>query len=397
MLQVVLQDASNLLACICTAAAYMILIRLRYSIKVSLVSISVFVVLSFICFSTLVRTGMNTGMASAVSLTIPSLPFCYLLSKHRDSRFIFTFCTVDVFGILTISTARIAAIPFGSQPSIIFLFTAIGFFLLLAASVKIRLPYLRIQQNLNSGWRLFATVSVLFYALTYMIFTYPSPMLIERREYLPLGILFNITVLFVYVVIYQTVIKTVMVRDEQQEKELLETQLELKETQLKLNQIYYQMAYSDALTGLKNRAALEEKKDQLKQESDSVQIACISIDLNNLKRVNDRHGHEKGDALLKQFSEILQDVFSESESVYRTGGDEFIVLLSGKLAGQSASLIEELKKKIAAYNNKATVPISFAVGEACTTREDPDQIETLLDLADKKMYQNKREMKISNG
>lgn len=90
-----------------------------------------------------------------------------------------------------------------------------------------------------------------------------------------------------------------------------------------------EMAFTDILTGLKNRTAFEEKqKEIITQENEKkVKYKCglIIFDLNGLKEINDKYGHQAGDILLRNFSECLRSVFP-IQKIYRLGGDEFCVL-----------------------------------------------------------------------
>jgi diguanylate cyclase (GGDEF)-like protein len=82
------------------------------------------------------------------------------------------------------------------------------------------------------------------------------------------------------------------------------------------------IAYTDALTGLSNRARCEQVLAGIRGE-----YTIISLDLDYLKYTNDNYGHDKGDLLLSGFSEILKKSFSDATLVGRMGGDEFIVIL----------------------------------------------------------------------
>lgn len=81
------------------------------------------------------------------------------------------------------------------------------------------------------------------------------------------------------------------------------------------------IAFTDSLTGLKNRTAFSKDVEDLELND----IAFVSLDLNNLKFYNDTKGHHIGDLLIKTAAEILRESFT-SNDIYRTGGDEFIVI-----------------------------------------------------------------------
>ena len=184
--------------------------------------------------------------------------------------------------------SRITATLFDDNLVVIVLLTFTGLSLLLFFAWKIRNRYIELQRTLHGGWTRFAVVSALFYLMIYVIISYPSP-LNQRREYIPAVILFCVIVITVYGVIIQTLMKSVTIYNEQRENELLETKLALQNSQLELKEIYYIMAYTDAMTGLKNRAAFEERKKKLSENP--VGLSCLMLDLNNLKTTNDIYGH----------------------------------------------------------------------------------------------------------
>ena len=92
-----------------------------------------------------------------------------------------------------------------------------------------------------------------------------------------------------------------------------------------------EMANTDALTGIKNRLAFEKAEEHMNEEIKAGTISPFSIaifDLNNLKKTNDKYGHEAGDALICEASKLICETFTHSP-VYRIGGDEFAVILLG--------------------------------------------------------------------
>jgi len=150
------------------------------------------------------------------------------------------------------------------------------------------------------------------------------------------------------------------------------------------------MAYHDALTGIANRALLVERITQglcaAGHHSDA--LALLFIDLDGFKLVNDRCGHEAGDAVLVAIAQRLQSVVREADTVARFGGDEFVILL-GEACG-AATLTASMEKVIAAIGEpilwKGTVlRIGASVGLA-RYPEDGVDAHSLLQRADMAMY-----------
>jgi len=134
----------------------------------------------------------------------------------------------------------------------------------------------------------------------------------------------------------------------------------------------------DQLTGVGNRRALEHRIRAW--QGDGV-LGVISIDLNGLKNTNDTKGHHAGDVLISEAARVLRECAGE-DSVFRTGGDEFIVVTEDVEERDILLLIQHMRQ--AAANNG----ISMAIGYACTRGKTTD-FDALLTKADFSMYQDK--------
>ncbi len=153
------------------------------------------------------------------------------------------------------------------------------------------------------------------------------------------------------------------------------------------------MAYHDALTGIANRALLVERITQglLAAQRSCDAFALLFIDLDRFKAVNDRWGHEAGDAVLVAVAQRLQSVVREADTVARFGGDEFVIVLA-QMCGAKA-LTAVMEKVTAAIAEpiiwKGTVlRIGASVGLA-RYPEDGLDAHSLLRCADESMYLEK--------
>lgn len=146
----------------------------------------------------------------------------------------------------------------------------------------------------------------------------------------------------------------------------------------------------DGLTGIYNRAALEETAHQ--QLLDNAAGAMLLLDVDNFKKVNDILGHPKGDELLKEVARVLREVFREKDILGRLGGDEFCVLISGNI---SQSVVEARAQDInqrcrRTYYSEKGEPIktSVSIGIALCT-ESCRTYDSLYKCADQALYQTK--------
>ena len=158
------------------------------------------------------------------------------------------------------------------------------------------------------------------------------------------------------------------------------------------------IAYQDALTHVKNKAACNEKMDELSEEiaKGGAEFAIIMVDLNCLKRVNDTCGHEKGDQYLIGACRIVSDVYKRSP-VFRIGGDEFVVILQGEDYRNREKLYRDMEKRFAAAWADTSRDLwerySAAAGMAVYGEEAGESVNDVLGRADERMYRNKQRMK----
>lgn len=155
---------------------------------------------------------------------------------------------------------------------------------------------------------------------------------------------------------------------------------------------------TDALTGLRNRAAYDSVVKDLDWEIESgeAEFGIAMIDLNYLKRVNDTYGHDKGNIMIKKCCQMVCDVFKHSP-VFRIGGDEFVVILRGHDYEHIEELYAEMKTCMKTWEEDATLKnwekVSAAFGYACFDPERDSNADAVFKRADKAMYLNKKEMK----
>ncbi len=157
-------------------------------------------------------------------------------------------------------------------------------------------------------------------------------------------------------------------------------------------------ALHDALTGLPNRLSLEPRMQEAMGRARRSQrpLACLFIDINEFKPVNDRYGHRTGDNLLAQLAQRLQEEVRETDMVFRFGGDEFVVLAEGMDSETAAEhladkLVAALERGfvISADGQSRILKVGASIGVACYPGDAGDSRQ-LLQYADVAMYQAKQ-------
>lgn len=150
------------------------------------------------------------------------------------------------------------------------------------------------------------------------------------------------------------------------------------------------MAYTDLLTGLGNRAALQRFVDSL---DPSARTSVAYIDLDGFKAVNDAHGHDAGDRVLKHVADRLVGETTADRQVFRLGGDEFLVVA----VTDDDGLLEELQGVVASVFSELAVPVrdglEFTVSASAgfASGSHGEHLEHVIRRADAQMYIAKAE------
>jgi diguanylate cyclase (GGDEF)-like protein len=128
-------------------------------------------------------------------------------------------------------------------------------------------------------------------------------------------------------------------------------------------------------------------------------LCLFYADLNDLKGINDRLGHEKGDEALLEAASLLREVFRESDILARMGGDEFAVLALDSSLEASRSFTDRLRRQLAARNasGRRDFILSMSVGMASFDPAKPLTLDGLVSLADARMYAQKRKRRSLSG
>ena len=156
----------------------------------------------------------------------------------------------------------------------------------------------------------------------------------------------------------------------------------------------WQTAYTDSLTGLKNKLAYietEEQKDVLISNRSAMPFAIAIFDLNDLKTINDCFGHKAGDQYIIRASHVIRDHFKHSP-IFRIGGDEFVALLEGRDYEDRDALQHSFDKMMDEANRQRNTLI-IAMGLSDYDEEEDHAFHHVFARADHEMYLRKRQLK----
>ena len=150
-----------------------------------------------------------------------------------------------------------------------------------------------------------------------------------------------------------------------------------------------ELSHTDALTHLPNRRRLELDLDVEVARSLRYNrpIACIMLDVDHFKMVNDVHGHQAGDEILSEFGSAFSSTLRETDTAYRYGGEEFCVLLRETDAEAAAIVAERLRVEIATRfaGNQGAATVTASLGVAALP-SDAFDAKTLVAAADRALY-----------
>jgi diguanylate cyclase (GGDEF)-like protein len=176
--------------------------------------------------------------------------------------------------------------------------------------------------------------------------------------------------------------------------------LVLLEQQVSTNEWY---AFHDHLTGLPNQRLFEDRLAAAiaQSEFNNSRTALLMVDLDGFKLINDTHGHDVGDELLRHLAENLRGAIRPLDTLARLGGDEFIIVatdlpsdqpLAEIVEGSASRIARALRKQVTINGNVLT--ITGSIGVAVYPDDTTDEVLPRR-LADQRMYEQKRQIPLS--
>jgi len=163
---------------------------------------------------------------------------------------------------------------------------------------------------------------------------------------------------------------------------ILGVAIDITEQKQALAEVEY-LSYHDKLTGLYNRAYLEDRANN----DQSLPLSIIMGDVNGLKMVNDAFGHQAGDLMLKKAAQILVENCYDNDVAARWGGDEFIILLPNRSRETARTICTRI---YSACSQLKDYPVQLSISLGTATKTNPEQsIEQLFKEAEDLMYRHK--------
>lgn len=169
-------------------------------------------------------------------------------------------------------------------------------------------------------------------------------------------------------------------------------QIEMAITIADLFEALKEQAVTDPLTGLYNRRYFEEllQKEVTRAKRQGQPFSIIGLDLDFLKQINDKYGHNFGDLAIKTIADVLKKNARSIDTAARMGGEEFNIILPGVDSEGAKIAAERIRKTLAEQELDTIGHITASLGVA-TFLEHSENIDELLELTDQAMYVSKRE------
>lgn len=140
----------------------------------------------------------------------------------------------------------------------------------------------------------------------------------------------------------------------------------------------------DALTNVSNRRGLTSKLHALQKEDS--EYAVLIVDVDDFKKINDTFGHVSGDEALTQIAFTMQRALRKTDSLYRVGGEEFVVIIEHASLSESVYIAEKLRREVEEANILPHTKVTISIGVALSAQYGRDSFSQ----ADKHLYQAKR-------
>lgn len=314
-------------------------------------------------------------MEKISKLILLNIPFCYRASLQM--------LFIGIGSLITYSSMNLLLSIFLYRALSVVVFVGAGMaadiLILKKQGTKMFLDFAAASEETKSLMPLMWTLALFTLVDSILCFSDPVPV------YSPLFLAgSNVMLLFF---IYQLIsnvysnFRNSQIEERYRQMNRIEQQYEQKNQQLR------SLLYTDPLTGIFSRRYVMEKMTEFKKEK--VSFSLVFIDLDRLKLINDREGHNAGDRYLISFTEIFRSFLRAEDTFARIGGDEFLVLMPQCDITTVSRRMKEIREEME-DDERWNHPFSFSFGAAMADGETDD--EELLKEADQAMYKDKQRL-----
>ena len=155
-----------------------------------------------------------------------------------------------------------------------------------------------------------------------------------------------------------------------------------------------ELSLTDPLTGAYNRRALDTfLKSRLSESSrHGIPVSCVMFDIDHFKDVNDTHGHQVGDVVIKDISDLVRSLCRQEDALIRYGGEEYLVILFHTPRDGAVIFGERVRESVSEHAfHSGELKITISGGIASLPEDEiPSDPEAMINLADQRLYTAKR-------
>ncbi len=340
----ILRDLSMLWSLFHILILFMLLYRSRYSRKKTFILTGITMgLLIFVNVAGLSLYGAGVmGKVFILTCTLPSLLFFWFVSKDRNGRFFFTFCTADTVALWIIAVTNVVDFYFGGEQYVLMFVGRLVLFPLLewAAVRYLRKPYLELQEEVPDGWGIFAGMTALYYILLAVMSNFPV-IITGRPQELPAFLLILVLMPMTYAIIFSALYKQLLLfRKQQSERSLQEQKLTLEaqiDNQQRVRRMKHDMkGHTLTLSGLLAAGKVEEAQNYLKG---------VETEMDTLPRLYSVNPYIN--AVLVRYDQIFREMGAECSMEIQVGEEalpymELCQILSNGLEN-ARNAVRELK------------------------------------------------------
>lgn len=320
---------------------------------------------------------LNTSM-EYFSLYFGPLPFCLLLMDMRRGKIqnwkwrgiLVVVIVGTLFLLVTTILHGAGVLPYPRTLSLFHAYVAIGFLYFLVTGILYGKKLDLSVKFLSFGAAFFGLVAVMDLLRHNVKQVLELDHSVMEMTLIPIG-----TLVFVLMLVASYLVYLFRLQEVRAEKDFLAT-----------------VAYADSLTGLFNRAKCQQIFEAL--DKNAADYALVSCDMNGLKFVNDRFGHQTGDVLIKAFADAFKSAFAGIGTSIRMGGDEFLAIVRQEHLEDLEEAMAKLQKL--EKDCPEELPISLEAAYGIAYRHELGEMansESVYHAADEKMYAMKSKMK----
>lgn len=353
----ILRDLSVLWSLFHILILFMLLYRSRYPRKKTLILTGTTMgIVIFVNVAGVSLYGAEVmGKVFILTCTLPSLLFFWFVSKDRNGRFFFTFCTADTVALWIIAVTNVVDFYFGGEQYVLMFVGRLVLFPLLewAAVRYLRKPYLELQEEVPDGWGIFAGITALYYILLAVMANFPV-IITGRPQELPAFLLILVLMPMTYAIIFSALYRQLLLfRKQQSERSLQEQKITLEaqlDNQQRVRRMKHDMkGHTITLSGLLAAGKVEEAQNYLKG---------VETEMDTLPRLYCANPYIN--AVLVWYDQIFREMGAECSMQIQVGEEELPYMELCQILSNGLENVRNAVRELKENERKLSVQMKYS-------------------------------------